>query len=151
MAHLPEIENIYTFLKQSMVDILQMIFFHEFTYFYEFNMFPFVRVHSLLQSIRSCTFHFFVSWKECLHSFSRDKVRQCGVLVISTPQCPGAARLSPARRGVTCVDLNTVYTALAINGKMGISLSAAPRNCKLVLCLGIFVILCLLLVRGCEG
>ena len=29
MAHLPEIENIYNFLKQSMVDILQKDFFRE--------------------------------------------------------------------------------------------------------------------------
>ena len=114
-------------------------------------MSPFISDHFLNQSIRSSNFHFFDSWKNVFTHQSRDEVRQCGVLVISTPQCPGAARLSPARRGVTCVDLNTVYTALAINGKMGISLSAAPRNCKLVLCLGIFVILCLLLVRGCEG
>ena len=113
-------------------------------------MFPFISDHFLNQSIRSSNFHFFDSWSVFTHQ-SLDTLRQRSVLVISTPQWPGAARLSPARRGVTCVDLNTVYTALAINGKMGISLSAAPRNCKLGLCLGIFVILCLLLVRGCEG
>ena len=128
-----------------------MDFFRELIYFlHEFNMFPFISDHFLNQSIRSSNFHFFDSWSVFTHQ-SLDTLRQRSVLVISTPQCPGAARLSPARRGVTCVDLNTVYTALAINGKMGISLSAAPRNCKLVLCLGIFVILCLLLVRGCEG
>ena len=64
-------------------------------------------VHSFHQSIRSSTFHFFDSWSVFTHQ-SRDTLRQCGVLVISTPQWPGAARLSPARRGVTCVDLNTV-------------------------------------------
>ena len=74
-------------------------------------MFPFVRVHSLLQSIRSSTFHFFDSWKSDFTHKSRDTLRQSGVLVISTPQWPGAARLSPARRGVTCVDLNTVSCA----------------------------------------
>ena len=44
MAHLPEIENIYTFFKQSMVDILQKDFFRELIYLHKFNMFPFIIV-----------------------------------------------------------------------------------------------------------
>ena len=40
MAHLPGIENIYTFLKQSEVDILQMDFRELIYFLHEFNMFP---------------------------------------------------------------------------------------------------------------
>ena len=90
MAHLPEIENIYTFLKQSeeRLTFYKWIFIRELIYFlHEFNMFPYIRVHSLHQRIKSSIFNFFVSWKGVFAHQSRDTLRQCGVLVISTPQC----------------------------------------------------------------
>ena len=87
MAHLPGIENIYTFLKQSEVDILQMDFRELIYFLHEFNMFPYIRLHSLHQRIKSSIFNFFVSWKGVFAHQSRDTLRQCGVLVISTPQC----------------------------------------------------------------